>query len=356
MAKSITIMGSGNTGLSTALKLKNDGHKVCLYELPEFSESTDSMGNVFSLTLLSEKINLQIDLITNNAKEALDFSKIIIICVPAYAHKSFAKMLSGLVTKEHVIILMPGTLGSLELKSYLINNKSEIPIIGETDTSPFVCRKTANSEALILGEVPNLGIGIMPKNRTNEVIEILSDFFNGLVPYEDVLMCGLSSLNPVVHPAGVILNAGRIEKSEGEFYFYNEGITKSVSGVIESVDDERRKIGDFFGYKLDRVANAFHNAGFGVKGTLMETISSSDMLTSLKAPGVINHRWLTEDISFGIYTWSILGEKFEINTHTMKTLVEMGSILLRNNLKKSGRNLEDLGIEKMSLSEIKNYL
>ena len=137
-------------------------------------------------------------------------------------------------------------------------------------------------------------------------------------------------MNPVVHPAGVILNAGRIEKSEGEFYFYNEGITKSVSGVIESVDDERRKIGDFFGYKLDRVANAFHNAGFGVKGTLMETISSSDMLTSLKAPGVINHRWLTEDISFGIYTWSILGEKFEINTHTMKTLVEMGSILLCN--------------------------
>ena len=196
----------------------------------------------------------------------------------------------------------------------------------------------------------------MPKNRTNEVIEILSEYFNGLVPYEDVLMCGLSSLNPVVHPAGVILNAGRIEKSEGEFYFYNEGITKSVSGVIESVDDERRKIGDFFGYKLDRVANAFHNAGFGVKGTLMETISSSDMLTSLKAPGVINHRWLTEDISFGIYTWSILGEKFEINTHTMKTLVEMGSILLQNNLKKSGRNLEDLGIEKMSLSEIKNYL
>ena len=121
MAKSITIMGSGNTGLSTALKLKNDGHKVCLYELPEFSESTDSMDNVFSLTLLSEKINLQIDLITNDAKEALDFSQIIIICVPAYAHKSFAKMLSGLVTKEHVIILMPGTLGSLELKSYLIN-------------------------------------------------------------------------------------------------------------------------------------------------------------------------------------------------------------------------------------------
>ena len=65
---------------------------------------------------------------------------------------------------------MPGTLGSLELKSYLINNNSEIPIIGETDTSPFVCRKTANSEALILGEVPNLGIGIMPKNRTNEVL------------------------------------------------------------------------------------------------------------------------------------------------------------------------------------------
>ena len=251
---------------------------------------------------------------------------------------------------------MPGTLGSLELKSYFLDNNSEIPIIGETDTSPFVCRKTGNSEAVILGEVPNLGIGIMPKSKAAETIKVLSDFFTGLVSYEDVLECGLSSLNPVMHPAGVILNAGRIEKSEGEFFFYNEGITESVSGVIESVDLERRKIGDFFGYKLDKVADSFHKAGFGQKGTLIETISSSDMLTSLKAPGVINHRWLTEDISYGIYTWSAIGEKFEINTHTMKTLIEMGSILLKKDLKKTGRKLKDLGIEKMTLDEIKNYL
>ena len=356
MPKNITVMGSGNTGLSTALKLKNDGHNVCLFELPEFSESTSKMKENLSLSLLSEKINLKLDLITNDANQAAEYSKIIILCVPAYAHHSYAKILSGKVTNEHIVVLMPGTLGSLELKSYFLDNNSEIPIIGETDTSPFVCRKTGNSEAVILGEVPNLGIGIMPKSKTAETINVLSDFFTGLVSYEDVLECGLSSLNPVMHPAGVILNAGRIEKSEGEFFFYNEGITESVSGVIESVDLERRKIGDFFGYKLDKVADSFHKAGFGQKGTLIETISSSDMLTSLKAPGVINHRWLTEDISYGIYTWSAIGEKFEINTHTMKTLIEMGSILLKKDLKKTGRKLKDLGIEKMTLDEIKNYL
>ena len=40
------------------------------------------MDNVFSLTLLSEKINLQIDLITNDAKEALDFNRTMLVSLP----------------------------------------------------------------------------------------------------------------------------------------------------------------------------------------------------------------------------------------------------------------------------------
>ena len=122
MSKNITVMGSGNTGLSTALKLKNDGHNVCLFELPEFSESTNKMKENLSLSLLSEKINLKLDLITNDANQAAEYSKIIILCVPAYAHHSYAKILSGKVTNEHIVVLMPGTLGSLELKSYFLDN------------------------------------------------------------------------------------------------------------------------------------------------------------------------------------------------------------------------------------------
>tara|TARA_Y100001970_G_scaffold1130_1_gene1330 strand:+ start:13196 stop:14266 length:1071 start_codon:yes stop_codon:yes gene_type:complete len=356
MNKSITIMGSGNTGLSTALKLKNDGHKVCLFELPNFSDSTKDLFGKLNLILEEEDFDLSLDLITNNIEDALDFSKIIIICVPAYAHKGFAEALSNKVSNDHIVVLMPGTLGSLEIKNILEKNESEIPILAETDTSPYVCRRTGKTQATILGEVPSLGIAIMPKKLTNEITQKLKEFFPTLNSYADVLECGLSSLNPVMHPAGVLLNSGRIEKSEGEFYFYNEGVTPSVSNVINAVDKERRNIAKVFDHNLPNIADSFHSAGFGIKGNLIETISSSKMLTSLKAPGVVNHRWLTEDISYGIYTWSLIGNKFEVPTETMGNIISLASTMLNINLKENSRNLDDLGINKLSLDEIKKLL
>ncbi len=80
------------------------------------------------------------------------------------------------------------------------------------------------------------------------------------------------------------------------------------------------------------------------------------MLTSLKAPGLVNHRWMTEDISYGIYTWSLIGQKFEVPTRTMNNIIELGSTLLNTDLRKDSRNLDDLGIKNLSLDEIKKII
>ncbi len=50
-----------------------------------------------------------------------------------------------------------------------------------------------------------------------------------------VVETGLGHLTPVLHPAGSLLNAGRIERSHGEFYMYEEGMTASVVKVIEDI-------------------------------------------------------------------------------------------------------------------------
>ena len=136
-------------------------------------------------------------------------------------------------------------------------------------------------------------------------------------------------------------------------FFIMRGVTPSVTNVINAVDSERKNIASIFDHKLPNIADSFHSAGFGIKGNLMETISSSDMLTSLKAPGVVNHRWLTEDISYGIYTWSLIGEKFEVPTETMSNIISLASVLLGFDLKENSRSLDDLGIKNLSLDEIK---
>ena len=49
------------------------------------------------------------------------------------------------------------------------------------------------------------------------------------------------------------MNAGRIERSKGEFYFYEEGVTPSVASVINSLDKERINIGKALDYKLQPI-------------------------------------------------------------------------------------------------------
>jgi hypothetical protein len=83
----------------------------------------------------------------------------------------------------------------------------------------------------------------------------------GAVAYGHALEAGLSALNPVVHPAGVLLNAGRIERSRGEFWFYEEGVTPGVVAAIRAVDGERRALGAALGLELAPVAEAFARAG-----------------------------------------------------------------------------------------------
>jgi opine dehydrogenase len=162
------------------------------------------------------------------------------------------------------------------------------------------------------------------------------------------LEAGLSALNPVVHPPGVLMNAGRIERSRGEFWFYEEGVTPAVVNVIEAVDRERLALGAALDLRLTPVAEAFHRAGFGPAGDFWSTINGSRMLTALRAPGQVETRWLTEDIPFGLATWALLGDRLSIETPVMDSLVTLASATLGKDFRSETRGLQSLGLSQMN--------
>jgi len=170
------------------------------------------------------------------------------------------------------------------------------------------------------------------------------------------MACGLSAMNPVVHPAGVLMNAGRIEYARGEFYFYEEGVTPSVVKVILQVDEERRQIGRALGYDLLPVHAVFHRAGFGPEGDLWAAINGSWMLTRLKAPGSLESRWLTEDIPYGLAAWNRVGAQYKVETPLMAALVELGSAIMGFDAWKAGRGVEELGLADMDTEALGAFL
>ncbi len=356
--KSITVLGGGNTAFSIAANLSLRGHDITLYEIPEFAHTLQPLqgNNTITLNGAAKVGAAKLVKTTTDISEALAAARLVLVPIPAYAHRPFAEVCAPHVREGQIIVVLPGTLGSLEFsKIFKDRGAAEGVILAETDTSPYVCRKTAPAQAHIWGSV-NLGLGVLPASKTTEVTQILERIFPGITPLANVLECGLSSLNPAVHPAGVLMNAGRIERSRGEFYFYDEGVTPGVVRVIEKVDAERQAIGQAAGVGLRPVADAFHEAGFGPRGNLWETINGSHMLTQLKAPLVLENRWLTEDTPYGLVAWSSLGAQLRVATPVIDSIIHLVSIMIQSDCREHGRTVKELGLEGMDQAAISQLL
>ncbi|MCX6047120.1 MAG: NAD/NADP octopine/nopaline dehydrogenase family protein [Chloroflexi bacterium] len=365
--KALTILGGGNTAFAAAANLALRGFEVTLYEHPAFGGALDPIRATHQIKLLgvAEQGVAKLHQVTTDLQIALR-NDLLLLIVPAYAHKPFAEQCAPYLRAGHMVVMTPGTLGALAFAQIVRQAGNHAAIaFAETDTAPYVCRKTAPDTATIWGVVSGLGLGVYPATQTELVADALQDIFtvNGhsgaataISPYPNVLACGLSAMNPVVHPAGVLMNAGRVEYARGEFYFYEEGVTPTVAQVIYAVDAERRAIGQAFGFDLTPVDAAFHAAGFGPKGDLWATINGSRMLTQLRAPGAINTRWLTEDIPYGLAAWSRLGEQIGVATPTMQALITLASVALQQDFWQTARTPEQLGLAGLDKFAMLDYV
>jgi opine dehydrogenase len=343
----VTVLGGGNTSFSLAANLALGGWDVMLWEHPDFLDAIVPIqqDRVIQLEGAARIGSATLAAITTDPAEALAWSDVLLAAVPSYAHQPFIDELLPHIRPGHLVALLPGNLGALAFARAIIAAGIDGVMVAEADTAPYVCRKTSPTAAVIWGTVSGLGIGVTPAARTDEAMARLTPLFPGTTAYPSVLAAGLSALNPIVHPPGVLMNAGRVERSRGEFWFYEEGVTPAVVAAIEALDAERLAIGAALDLDLVPVADAFHRAGFGPAGDLWSVINGSKMLTALRAPGAIATRWLTEDVPYGLVTWSALGAQLSVPTPVMDAIITLGSAVLGNDCRAEGRSLSDLGLE-----------
>ncbi len=347
MPEAITILGGGNTAFAAAAKLALEGASVTLCELPEFAKAVEPIGasRMIALFGVAGEGDAILDRVTTDFARGLSDCELAILIVPAYGHMAFAEACAPHLRDGQVLVLMPGTLGSLAFARVLRDRGVSADVtLAETDTAPYVCRKTSATAARIWGVVDGLGAGVLPSSRGERVQALLDPWFPGVRLYPHALAAGLSAMNPVVHPAGVLLNAGRIERSRGDFYFYEEGVTPGVCRLIRAVDSERLAIARSLGMDLPPVERAFHEAGFGPSGDLWAVINGSRMLTQLRAPGALETRWLTEDVPYGLAAWSLLGEQLGVGCPAMRSIVDLASTTVGMDFWEAARTPEDLGI------------
>lgn len=354
----VAVLGAGNTGLSLAAKLSLDGWPVVLWDTPSHAAAIEQIARrEVRITGTGGEGTARLVAVTTDASAALAEADVLIAAVPSYAHRTFAEQLTPHLEPRHVLALLPGNLGTLAFARHIRERSpgAPAPLLAEADTAPYVCRKLAPDHAHIFGVV-SMGVGVFPAVETDRGLAALLPLFPGLRTYPHVLAAGLGALNPVVHPPGVLMNAGRIEYAQGDFRFYEEGVTPAVARMIEALDDERRAIGAALGFSLAPVAESFAACGFGPVGDLWATINGSRMLTQMRAPGSLNTRWLSEDVPYGLRTWAELADRVGVAAPIARALVTLGDVLIGRDSWYAGRSLADLGIAGLGADELDLFL
>lgn len=347
------VLGGGNTAFSVAANLALAGADVTLVELPQFAASIEPIAVHKRIHLggVARTGAATIAEVTSDFA-AIQRHELVLLIVPSYGHRAFADACARHLRAGQTLVLMPGNLGSLAFARLLKERGVHGVTLAETDTAPYVCRKLAPDAAHIWGVVRGMGMGVLPAAAGPRVRALIERWFPGVQLYPHVLACGLSAMNPVVHPPGVLLNAGRIERSRGEFYFYEEGVTPAVCKLIYALDAERLAIGRALGVELLPVDEAFHRAGFGPRGDLWSTIHGSLMLTQLRAPGAINTRWLTEDVPYGLATWLLLAEGLGVRCPTMQAVVRLSGTICGTDFLAQARTPQELGMDGLAAGEL----
>ncbi len=354
----IAVLGGGHGARTVAADMALAGHDVNLFEFERFHDSVSAIfeRKKISISGKAHTGDAQLALCTHDVALAIHDVDIILIIVPALYHRVYAELLAPHLRGGEHVVLVPGTLGSLEFVAVLehFGNTAEITV-SELDTLPYATRITGPASVHAYHALPVFGAGVFPATQTHDMLATLKTLYPRITAFRDVLEAGLSNCNPVIHPLGVLMNAGRIEYSRGEFYYFEEGITPATARATEALDRERIEIGKILGLALPDQATSLHAVGYGPKGDLWQVLKGSRGLTPIKGPTTLANRYVTEDIPIGLVCWCQLGEQLGVATPLMRATIEIGIAISGVDYWQHGRTLERCGIRGMSADEIVRY-
>ena len=354
----VAVMGGGNGAHTIAADLTLKGLTVNLFELEQFADRMQKVFKTHEIEMsgVAGSGRARLNLVTSDIVAAVKDVEVVFIPLPGFAVRTYGKLLAPHLTGNQMVVLMPGTLSALEFRETLRANGNDRDVtIAETGGLPFATRLIAPGMVKTFHIRSDMALAAIPGQEGGRVFNKIKELYSfSLKP--TVVETGLGHLTPLLHPAGCLLNAGRIERSHGEFYMYEEGMTPAVVRVIEQIDLERLAIGKALGIRLPTGVDMMVESGYGPRGTLWESLNGSAGLTPVKGPDSLENRYVTEDVPYGLVAWASLGDAVGVDTPVMDALISLGSVIIGKDCWKEGRNLDRMGLNGLDLQQIKAYL
>ena len=355
-----TIAGAGHGGKAMAAHLALKGFEVNLYNrTPEHIAAIKARGGIELESYEGGPHGFgELNIVTSDIQEAVEAADVIMVVVPSSAHAKIARIAAPYVKDGQIVILHPGrTCGALEFTKVIRDSGSQADVtIAEAETFIYASRSDGPAQARIFRIKDAVPLAALPAYRTEDVLSIINPAYPQFIDGINVLNTGLNNMGAIFHPALTLLNAGWIESTHGDFQFYIDGVTPSVARLLEVLDRERVTVASALGIRAQTAMDWLKMAYTTTGEDLHEAIHNQPGYYGIKAPNTLNHRYIFEDVPMSLVPIASLAQRYGVSVRGMESIIRMACIIHRTDYWRRGRTLRKLGLDRLSVTELTEYV
>ncbi|WP_326906572.1 NAD/NADP octopine/nopaline dehydrogenase family protein [Sedimentibacter sp. MB31-C6] len=357
----VAVLGSGNGGSAVAFEWSKAGHDVSMFDFEEFDKNISAIKSAGGITSEGELEGFQkLTYVGHDISKVVPDADIIFVVGPAYSTEPFGKACKPYIKPGQMYIICPSSCaGSLVFKKALgLEIEDESVIIAETSTLPYAVRIIGDAKIAVYNRLKGAYfIAALPSKFNQKVYDVVGNIYTEIEIAENVLQTTLQNANPIIHPAVTLLNAALIERTQGDFLFYEEGVTQAVGRIIKAMDDERIEIGNKIGVTVIPDPVLGIKQGYMADDTYDIGYSKAPGFKGIMAQTQLDYRYFNEDAGFGLVFFTDLAKQFNVKTPTMDAVIKLASIVMARDYKEEkARTMESLGLSKYSLEELKKII
>jgi len=355
------VLGAGHGGTAMAGHLSLLGIEVSLYN--RSADRIRAIQDNGGLDIVSNSDSIphgfaKLDVVTSDMKEAIEGKEVLMVVVPATGHAFMAEHMAPHLVDGQIIVLNPGrTGGALEVLNIIrkLGCMADVTVC-EAQTLLYASRAINPAQTQIFRVKNSVPVAAIPAHRTPEIVKKLRAALPQFIPGDNVMKTSLDNIGAIFHPAVTLLNAARIESTNGDFDYYTEGITASVALILDKMDQERVNVAESLGFRAMTAREWLYIAYDAAGRTLFEAMRNNRGYDGIKAPKTVYTRYITEDIPMSLVPIAELGKLGGVETPTIDSIILLGSLLHETDYRAMGRNIETMGLSDMSLKDIRNFI
>ena len=348
--ENLAVLGAGHGGFAAAADLTARGFKVALHARnPERLAAIRDHGGIEARGVANGMFMPA--LLTTDVAEAVRGADLVMLVVPSVAHRHYAERLAPLLNPDIPVFLNPGhTGGGLHFVHEIRRAGYRAPVrTCETVTLTYISRKEGPATVGIYSYTRQLGFAAFPGRNAGTLFALVHQLYPETVLRSSVLETALTNINAVFHPPGMLMNAGWIESTGGDFLFYAQGMTEGVGRVVSAIDAERMAVAKALGVPSTTFLEAFYRAGLTTKeamgsGSVARACRESEPNRTIRSPQSLDHRYVHEDVGFGLVPFSALGRLAGVPTPSIDAHIYLLSQATGIDYATIGLGLDKLGL------------